>query len=352
MNKSMKGIAIAAAAMVTVGILLTGIGFMAGGNQHIYLDKTGIHVGDREDGKNGGGELISFSQNIDNFSNIDVDLDYYDVDLVPGEKFAVQGDYLSKEGKPTIKVENETLVIKSSRHKGININLDFSDLIFEDNNKPNIIIYYPESAKLKAVAIRCDVSDLDIENLIAEKAEFDLDFGKLELTNITADNITVDMDSGDCTMKNMKAADKLTITNNFGKTTLEGAEMKSLKLDADSGDVTITDTTFDYGDLKLNFGKLTAEGMTSNGLKVESDSGDVNLEGKLTGLIDVTCNMGKVTVNTGAPRDQFNYELNADMGSVSIEGEQVSGSMASNNPSAKNTLKITTDMGDINVNFD
>jgi len=351
MNKSMKGIAIAAAAMVMVGILLTAIGFMTGGNQHIYLDKTGIHVGDREGGKNGGGELVGFSQNIDSFRNIDVDLDIYEVDLVPGEKFAVQGDYLSKMGKPIIQVENDTLVIKSSRNKVFNLNIDLPGLIF-DTNHPHIKIYYPENTKLKDVVIRCDASDLGITDLVAEKAEFDLDFGKLELTNITADNITVDMDSGDCTMKNMKAADKLTITNNFGKTTLEGAEMKTLKVDADSGDVTLIDTTFDSGDLKLNFGKLTAEGMTSNGLKAESDSGDVNLEGKLTGLIDVTCNMGKVTVNPGAPRDQFNLELNADMGSVSIEGAQVSGSMASNNPSAKNTLKITTDMGDINVNFE
>ena len=350
MNKSMKGIAIVAAAMVTVGILLTGIGFMAGGNQPIYLDKMGIHVGEREDGKNVGGELVGFSQNVDSFSSINVDMDIYEVDLIPGEKFSVQGDYLSEMGKPSIQVENDTLVIKSSRNKVFNLNIDLPGLIF-DTNKPNIKIYYPESTKLKDVVIRCDASDLSIEDLIAEKAEFDLDFGKLELTNITADNITVDMDSGDCTMKNMKATDKLTITNNFGKTTLDGAEMKTLKVDADSGDVTLADTTLDYGDLKLNFGKLTAEGMTSNGLKVESDSGDVNLGGKLTGLIDVTCDMGKVTVNPGAPRDQFNLELNADMGSVSIEGDRVSGSTTSNNPSAKNTLKITTDMGDINVNF-
>lgn len=351
MNKSMKGIAIVAAALVTAGILLTVIGFLAGGNQPIYLDKAGIHVGDREGGKNGGGELINFSQNIDSFRNINVDLDIYEVDLIPGETFAVQGDYLSEAGKPTIQVENDTLVIKSSRNKVFNLNIDLPGLIF-DNNRPNIKIYYPESTKLKDVVIHCDSSDLSIEDLIAEKAEFELDFGKLELTNITADNITIDMDSGDCTMKNMKAADKLTISNNFGKTTLEGAEMKTLKVDADSGDVTLTDTTFDSGDLNLNFGKLTAERMTSNGLIVEADSGDVNLEGKLTGLIDVTCNMGKVTVTPGAPRDQFNYEFNADMGSVSMEGNQVSGSMASNNPSAKNTLKITTDMGDINVNFD
>ena len=352
MNRSMKGIAIVAAAMVTVGILLTVIGYMAGGNQHIYFDKMGIHVGNSDGGKNGGGDLVLFSQDVDSFSSINVDLDYYDVDFVPSDKFAVDGEYLSGEGEPVIQVENDTLVVKNIGHKILNIDFDLSDLIFDENHQPNIKIYYPKNTKLKDVVIHCDSSDLDLADLTVENAEFGLDFGKLELTNITADNITVDMDSGDCTMKKMKAANKLTVTNDFGKTTLDGAEMKTLKVEADSGDVILTDTTFDSGDLNLNFGKLTAEGMTSNGLKVEADSGDVNLEGMLAGITDVTCDMGKVTINPGAARDQFNFELDADMGTVSIEGDRKSGSVSSENPSAKNTLKITTDMGDINVNFE
>jgi hypothetical protein len=37
--------------------------------------------------------------------------------------------------------------------------------------------------------------------------------------------------------------------------------------------------------------------------------------------------MGAVTVEPGAPKDQFNYELNADMGSVSVGGDNVQGSV-------------------------
>ncbi|MDD3167886.1 MAG: DUF4097 family beta strand repeat-containing protein [Eubacteriales bacterium] len=351
MNKSVKGVAIVAAAMVFVGLVLTGIGFLAGGNQSIYLDRSGIHLGGGEGGGTEDGDLTSFSQGVEGFSSISVDLDYYDVDLVPGDKFSVQGEYLSKDGKPDIKVENGTLTVNDTWHKGINLNIDLPGLVFH-SNQPNIKIYYPEKTKLKSIIIRCDASDLNFEDLTAETAEFDLDFGKLELTNITADNITIEMDSGDCALKGIKAADHLTVSNNFGSTTLNVAEMKTLKVDADSGDVTLTDATFDRGELSLNFGQLTAEGITSNGLKAESDSGDIDLQGQLLGLTDVTCDMGKVTINPGAPRDQFNYDLNTDMGSVSIEGDRVSGSMAVNNASAKNTLKLTTDMGDISVIFD
>ncbi len=349
MNKSVKGIAIVAAAMVTVGLILTGIGFMAGGNQAIYLDQDGIHLAGRETGEKDA-NLVSFSQDIESFSSISVDLDYYDVELVPGDNFSVQGSYPSKEGKPDLKVENDTLVVKDRTHKGININIDLPGFVF-NNNQPTIKIYYPENTKLKDVVIRCGASDLDFENLTAEKAEFDLDFGKLELSGITANQITVSMNSGDCTLEKLTAANGLDIKNDFGKISLIDAVSETLKIDANSGDVSLTNVTFDFGELSLDMGKLTGKNLKSEGLKAETNSGDVDLQGTLLGLTDVTCDMGKVTINPGASRDQFNYEFNADMGTVSIEGDKVSGSVAINNGSAKNTLKIATDMGDIRVMF-
>jgi hypothetical protein len=351
MNKSLKKIAVVAAIIAAVGLVLTGIGYLLGGNQHIYLDKNGIHVGEREGGRSDRGDLVSFSESVEGFGSISVELDYYDVDLIPSDKFAVEGAYLSEDGQPEIKVENDTLVVNDTWNQGVKLNIDLSGFAFQ-NDQPHIKIYYPVDTKLKDVVIRSGAADLDFEGVTADNAEFDLDFGKLELTDINADRITVDMDSGDCTMKKIKAADSLTVTNQFGKTTLDGAEMKTLKIDADSGDVALTDAAFDKGDLRLSFGKLTAKGTISNGLKAESDSGDIDLQGKLLGLTEVTCNMGKVTLKPGAPKDQFNYEFNTDMGSVSVEGDRVSGSMAVNNASAQNTLKVTTDMGDISIIFD
>lgn len=351
MNRSVKGIAIIAGAMVAAGILLTGIGFLLGGNQPIYLDSKGIHVGVREGGKVGDDRLVSFSHDVDSFSNISVDLDYYDVDLVPGDRFAVQGAYLSREGEPVIKVENDTLKIEDGRHVGVNVSIDLPGLI-SYKKQPNITIYYPETTKLKHVAIDCDLSDLAFENLTAEQAEFDLEFGKLDLSGITANRIAVEMNSGECSLKGIKAAEKLDISNEFGKISLENAETKNLKLEADSGDVTLTDMTFDTGDLTLDLGKLTARGIVSNGMKVESSKGEVNVAGKLTGLTDITSDMGKVTVNPGASKDQFSYELNADMGSVTVGGEKMSGNSVVANTSAANILKIKTSMGEIRVDFE
>ncbi len=349
MNNSLKGIAIAAAAMVTVGILLAGIGWMAGGNQPIYVDHKGIHVGERDGSDNG--TLESFSQNVGSFSSIDADLDFYDVDLVPSDKFAVDGTFYSKDGKPDVKVENGTLTIRDKKAGRININIEIPDL-FTFDDQPRVTIYYPKDTELKDLTLKCDTSDLAYENLaVTGKADLELDFGSLDIKGLSAKNITISMDSGRCTLKGLKA-DDLNVVNNMGKTTVEGAVLKTFKVDADSGEINLSGVTADQGELIADMGRIDGKDMATNGLKVNSNSGEVVLNGKLFGLTDITSDMGSVTVNPGASKDQFNYELNADMGSVSVGGDNLSGNVAMNNASAKNTLKVKTDMGSIKVNFD
>ena len=205
MDKSLKGIAIVAAAMVTVGALLAGLGFMAGGMQPVYFDRDGIHVGNAGDGKHG--RLENFAQEVGSFGSVNVDLDYYDVDLIPSDKFAVEGTFFAEEGKPDVKVENGTLVVKDTNHKLVNVNIDLPGLFTSQDNRPAVRIYYPEKTKFNTVSIKCDASDLDYKNLTADKAEFVLDFGKLELTDIAAKSVIVTMNSGDCSLK----------TNNGGR---------------------------------------------------------------------------------------------------------------------------------------
>lgn len=345
MNNSLKGIAIVASAMVVVGLTLTGIGFISGGNQPVNIDGEGLHVGS---GNAKNGNLETLSQELESFSSINTDLGFYDIDLIPSDKYAIEAVFNSEYGKPEFKIENDTLIVEDKDHKMFNLNVDIFGFTSSQKDM-RVKIYYPKSAKLKDVIIHGDASDLSIKDLTAEKAEFEVDLGKLELSNISAKTIKVKMDSGDCTMNKM-TADDLNVANDLGKTTLDGGTLKTLEIQSDSGDVSISNVIADYSDLRIDLGKLTAKKLTSNGLKAVGNSGDIDLQGTLMGTTDITCDLGKVTIDPGAPKDQFNYDLNADLGKVSIGGESASGSITSTT-SAKNTLKVKADMGDIKVNF-
>lgn len=350
-NKSLRGITIAAAVMLAVGLLLAGVGYMAGGSfRLIYFDDNGMHIAGF--GKNSdriqSGETDRFSQNLSSFDSIETDLDHYDIDLIPSDKFAIEAEYNKELGKPEVKVENNTLTVKSRKNKFIKVDTDLFGFTANRNHQ-SVKIYYPKDTKWKNLTLQADASDLAFDSLNAEKLNLNLDYGRLNLSNVNAGTIKVELDSGDCTLKNIKA-DDLNLNNDLGKTAIEGATLKTLEIEADSGDVTITDVTADSGRLNLDLGKLTAKGLSSKGLKVTNDSGDINLQGTLLGTTDVTCDMGKVTISPGGSKDQFNYELNTDMGKVTVGGDKVSGSITSAN-SAPNTLKVENSMGDINIVF-
>jgi hypothetical protein len=351
MSKPLRGITIAAAVMLAAGLLLAGMGYMAGGSfRPVYFDETGLHIaGFGKKSESAQSEKMDrFSENLNSFDSIEADLDRYEVDLIPSDKFAIEAEYNKDIGKPEVKVENNTLTIKSRKNKFLNVDIDLFGLTF-NRDYQSIKIYYPKDTKWKNLALQVGVSDLDFDGLNAEKLDLNIDYGKLNLSNVNAGAVKVELDSGDCTLKNIQA-DDLNVNNDLGKTVIEGAKLKTFEMEADSGDVTITDITSDSSKLNLDLGKLTAKGLFSKGLKVTNDSGDINLQGTLLGTTDVTCDMGKVTISPGGSKDQFNYELNTDMGSATIGGDKVSGSIKSAN-SAPNTLKVKNSMGDINIVF-
>lgn len=347
MNKSVKILAIVAGGMVAIGLILAGIGYLAGGNQTIHIGKNGFTLGN----KNRTSENVEiYSLDLEAFKSIDVDLGIYDVDLIPGDKYYVECNYDSGCEKPSIKMENEKLVIRDDKQYNFSVNLDFFDININGvDDGMNVKIYYPENTKFEDVKISCNTSDLSFENINADEIDFDLDFGDMDITNITANKVDIHMNSGDCIISKIKA-ENFNLKNNFGRIVLEEAELKVLKAGANSGDISVTNTIADNAVFKLDFGRLNTNNFKTNGLEIDSSSGDVELNGTFLGDTDVQCNSGAVTLDTDVARDQYTYELNVDMGTVYISDDKMSSSSVAGF-GATNNLKIHSNMGDIRVNF-
>lgn len=311
MDKAVKTIIIIAAAMIGLGLILAGIGYLAGGNQSINFGNGFIRLGN-QGGSPFGGKVEKVSDELDAFQNIDADLGFYDVDLIPSDKYRIECTYDSDYGKPSYKVENDTLIITEEKHNRISINVLGFDLSDMNDRNVGVKIYYPENAKLGKVKINCDASDLSFENLTVEEATFDIDFGELELQNIVAKNINVDMNSGDCK---------------------------------------ITNSVADQSDINLDFGELVTKNFKTKSMDVKASSGDLELQGTFLGNTDIQCDFGEVTVNTDVPKDQYSYELDVDMGSVYIGGKNASAATSVLGATSSNMLKIQASMGDIRVNF-
>ncbi len=285
MNKRVKKGLVVAVALIALGIVLAGIGFMTGGNNPIRLGPDGFEVG-----KNRGG-TESFSDDLETFKSIDAEMDFSDMELIPSDKYAVEGSFDTAAGKPDIKIENGVLIIADKeKHDYFNFNISFGT---KSQEAGKIKIYYPKDA-------------------VFEDIKLGLDFGKLEVGGINA---------------------------------------KQLKINMDSGDVTLTDTTVEQGKIALDFGKLTAKNLDSKGFEVSSSAGDVALSGSLAGLTKVRCDMGQVTIDSDIAKEQYDFDLNSDLGRVFIGNDETSSILSESKQAVQNTFDIKTDAGDIRINF-
>lgn len=356
MDNKIKKIAIAAAAMVAVGLLLAGVGYAAGGNQPINIDGTGIHIGDWGNGSRKGNESTAssgkqktFEEKLNPFSSIKTDMNLYPVELIAGDGYAIEGVYDTGLGKPEYTVKDGTLIIEAKNDTIFNVGRKSGINFGVKNSKLGVKVYYPKGAELNNVSIKASAADLSFQGLTVDSAEFDIGLGGLDLSDISAKTIKVSLGAGDCQLTGLKA-DDLNITNQLGEITLKKTEAKTLNATSLSGDVNLSDVTAERGTLELDLGELSAENLKTQGLTAKNQSGDITLKGVLLGDTDITSSLGTVFVSPGASEDQFNYELKTSLGTVTA-GENESSSSIKVKNQAKNTIKISASLGDIEVQF-
>lgn len=117
--------------------------------------------------------------------------------------------------------------------------------------------------------------------------------------------------------------------------------LQNLKVDVGVGDTTIRSLHVQQADLVGGVGDMTAEELTVDGnFSVESGVGNTELEGAFNGEVEIHTGVGDVEIagnfsrglsleagvgNTevevrGAKQDDFDYDIDAGMGDVSVEG--------------------------------
>lgn len=83
--------------------------------------------------------------------------------------------------------------------------------------------------------------------------------------------------------------------------------------------------------------------------------GDVDISGSFGGEVELNCGMGSVNLEVqGASREDFDYDLDVGMGSLSVEGMEVDGFLGGEyKTSDGKDRSITVDggMGDVKISF-
>lgn len=132
--------------------------------------------------------------------------------------------------------------------------------------------------------------------------------------------------------------------------------LESLHVSGQTCDVNIMGAGWKDADVQLNTGDVAFEKVDSQGLTIDSDTGDFDLEGTFTGKTKVRTETGDLDLTTSLARKEYDLTAKTSAGDVKIleAGKTVKEFEDENEVSRKggpNKMTITTDTGDITLNF-
>lgn len=140
----------------------------------------------------------------------------------------------------------------------------------------------------------------------------------------------------------------VTIPNNLN--------FKEVKGSADAGSIWFEKISCEKLDLDVDAGAIDADTFSAGQLKVECDAGSVELyQGNSPENIKASCSAGAVTLGLAGDRSQYDYEMKASAGDISIDGESVVSGLLGENQSGHGngkSMKVECMAGSIDILFD
>lgn len=151
---------------------------------------------------------------------------------------------------------------------------------------------------------------------------------------VDLDNLDISLGAGSGRVESITAQE---IEVEIGAGELEGTDLKAkeVKILVGAGSVVFDDCEFEDTKFDVGFGSAVYKGV-------------------LTGDVTVDCGMGNVDMKLIGEREDFNYEIECDMGEVEIDRTKYSGMGSNKNEDndAVKTMDLDCAMGHVSIRFD
>ena len=309
MNKTVKAICLAAAAMIAMGIVMTGAGLLLGA-RHLPAGSWDRYYGLHEDDDDQSFQLTKGGGEAEAFANINVDASFLRIKLKPGKDYSVEYSYDSRYSKVSHEVKDGTLFVEEKVYRENDFNLDF---LRRRREGVIVTIAYPEKTRFENVDLSGAMTDVKIQDL---------------------------------------AADELKMDSNMGVLTLKNVEADKLVLNTEMGDINIENVSVKTADIASQMGAITAKRFTcAENLEVGVTMGSVKIAGDLTGKSYIRSEAGGVALDLSRPEEEYSYELNASVGSVKINGRSTEDRGSASKNQGANYLEINCSAGGLSVDF-
>ena len=194
--------------------------------------------------------------------------------------------------------ESDAIILSGSNRDKMNCYIEDNCLYLEEkNHKPlqtsgESVLTVPEAMDWKKIEIDVEAAYVALQNFSAEEMEFSADAGSIEAS---------------------------------------GLQMKKLILSVEAGAITLTDSE-------------AAE------LEADAEAGAIRFSGSITDRVDADAELGNIVLKLSQSKDDFDYEIDSDLGNVEFDGISVENSVICNKASGK--MNLDSSMGNIEIYFE
>ncbi len=157
----------------------------------------------------------------------------------------------------------------------------------------------------------------------------------------------------------LEKSDGYTSWGKFGEidiTVPEEQRFDTVDISMDAGSLTADALQTDYLDLSMDGGSFTGTGEIS-AVQVEgnADAGNVEFAYLNTEYLDMSCDAGAFSAKLAGTREDYDFDLTSDMGSISCGGSRRDGidnSLSETHDNAERQVSVNADAGSIEIDFE
>ena len=290
-----------------IGILI--LGMFLGGRPGFYFDSDGLHSGtDDADQKS----YIRGESELQEFTSIDIDLDYADIQIIPSDSFQIEY-CLEGPKKPVCTVKEGHLTIREAEYRRF-FNFTFMIPQSGDFTDTYVKLYIPENTVFNTVYLETQDGDIKLPSLKADTLDIRSEYGDVTLKDFEGTAFAASLDDG----------------------YFSGQKIKSERIEM----------TNEYGDI------LWKE-LESNTLDAELSDGDFTVERLITGNAEIEDEYGDVHLGMSASYKDYSLDLVTEYGNIQIpEYDVISGDDGSQcrvTSTSGNMVKVSCEDGDIRI---
>ncbi len=375
---STKKITIVALGLIIFGTILALIGFSMGGKFGIVRGGNGYRIQDKDD-------KVVKQENLDKFDSIDIKVDLDNIEIIKGDRYAIELEYYKDSNDIIYKVENGKLIVKEpSRNSMINFGFNIGFVytpsfmkvyVPQDVNLNNLDVHSSNSdikikdIKSNTISVKCDYGDTIFEDMAASVFNVEVGNGKLAMKNIKAKEIITEnkygelkveglesdifknvVVNGSATFDNIEVSSSFKIENEYGDVNIKNSFINNLEAKLKNGDLDVENTGSDKVVFTNNYGSINTVDFKSKALDIQCNNSDVTLDGELLGNTTIKSQYGSVTVKTNIEELLYNYNVSCEYGDIIINDSKFEDNFQKNN-NGSNNIDISCKNGDAKIEF-